>query len=66
MGSPPSFATWTNCAAENGTCSFSGTREVAYGANGQYFYGSFSGGTPCTNGVFGDPASGTPKYCYYQ
>ncbi|WP_328679061.1 chitinase [Streptomyces sp. NBC_00343] len=63
---PPTFATWTNCAAENGACSFSGTHEVAYGANGQYFYGSFNGGTPCTNGVFGDPASGTAKYCYYQ
>ncbi|WP_369190186.1 hypothetical protein [Streptomyces sp. R08] len=66
VGPPPSFATWTNCAAENGTCSFSGTHEVAYGANGQYFYGSFNGGTPCANGVFGDPAAGTPKYCYYQ
>jgi hypothetical protein len=63
---PPTFATWTTCAAENGTCSFTGTHEVAYGANGQYFYGSFSGGTPCANGVFGDPASGTAKYCYYQ
>ncbi|MER7636953.1 hypothetical protein [Streptomyces sp. NPDC126522] len=43
VGPPPFFATWTNCAAENGTCSFSGTHEVAFGANGQYFYGSFSG-----------------------
>jgi hypothetical protein len=66
MGPPPSFATWTTCAAENGACSFSGTHEVAYGANGQYFYGSFNGGTPCTNTVFGDPASGTAKNCYYQ
>jgi hypothetical protein len=23
---------------------------VAYGANGQYFYSSFNGGTPCTTG----------------
>ncbi|MFI6459575.1 glycoside hydrolase family 16 protein [Streptomyces sp. NPDC050538] len=66
MGPPPSFATWTTCAAENGTCSFSGTHEVAYGANGQYFYGSFNGGTPCTNTVFGDPVPGTAKNCYYQ
>ncbi len=66
VGAPPTFTTWTNCATENATCSFSGTHEVAYGANGQYFYGSFGGGTPCTNGVFGDPASGTPKNCYYQ
>ena len=66
MGAPPSFTTWTNCAAENGTCSFSGTHEVAYGANGQYFYGSFTGGTSCGNGVFGDPDSGVVKACYVQ
>jgi hypothetical protein len=63
---PPSFTTWTSCAAENATCSFSGTHEVAYGADGQYFYGSFSGGTACGNSVFGDPDSGVAKTCYVQ
>ena len=66
IGGPPSSATWTSCSAENGSCSFSGTHEVAYGANGQYFYGSFSGGTSCNNSVFGDPASGVVKNCYVQ
>ena len=66
VGPPPSFATWNSCSAENGTCSFSGTHEVAYGAGGQYFYGTFNGGTSCGNGVFGDPTAGVAKTCYYQ
>jgi hypothetical protein len=66
VGAPPSFTTWTSCSAENGSCSFSGTHEVAYGANGQYFYGSFTNGTSCSNAVFGDPAFGTAKTCYVQ
>ncbi|ACU74133.1 alpha-L-rhamnosidase [Catenulispora acidiphila DSM 44928] len=63
---PPTFATWTSCAGENGNCTFSGTHEVAFGANGQYFFGSFSGGTPCTVAVFGDPVFGTAKACYVE
>ncbi|WP_051801129.1 chitinase [Streptomyces sp. NRRL F-525] len=66
IGAPPSFATWTNCAAEDGTCTFSGTHEVAYGAAGRYVYRSVSGSTGCSNGVFGDPVSGTAKSCYVQ
>jgi hypothetical protein len=66
MGPPPSFATWTECTAENGTCSFSGTHEVAFGADGRYFYGSFTGGTSCSDSVFGDPDSGIAKACYCQ
>ena len=66
MGPPPSFTTWTECSAENGTCSFSGTHEVAFGADGQYFYGSFSGSTTCGDSVFGDPDYGVVKACYEQ
>ena len=66
MDPPPSFANWTECTAENGTCSFSGTHEVAFGADGRYFYGSFNGGTSCSDSVFGDPNSGIAKACYYQ
>jgi Bacterial alpha-L-rhamnosidase 6 hairpin glycosidase domain len=65
-GAPPAAAAWTACAAENGSCSFSGTEEVAFGADGRYFYGRFTGGTPCTDGVFGDPDYGTVKDCYVQ
>jgi len=63
---PTTTVTWTSCAAENGTCSFSGTHEVAYGANGQFFYQNISGSTSCSNSVFGDPDQGVVKTCYYQ
>jgi hypothetical protein len=66
LGPPPTFATWTACAAENGTCSFSGTHEVAFGMGDRYYFGSFTGGTPCNDTVFGDPASGDVKACYVQ
>ena len=65
IAAPPSFNTWSSCSAEGGTCSFSGTHEVAYGANGQYFYRSVNSSTGCSNAVFGgDPINGTAKTCY--
>jgi len=66
LGPPPTFTTWTTCAAENGTCSFSGTHEVAFGEDGRYYFGSFTGSTPCTDAAFGDPAYGSVKACYIQ
>ena len=57
---------YTVCASENGTCSFSGTKIVAYGANNSFVYKrDVSTSTPCTNAVFGDPAVGVGKSCYY-
>jgi Bacterial alpha-L-rhamnosidase 6 hairpin glycosidase domain/Bacterial alpha-L-rhamnosidase C-terminal domain len=55
---------YTQCATENGTCSFTGNRNIAYGANGAFSHRILSGSTPCTNGVFGDPLNGTAKACY--
>ncbi|MFC5001192.1 family 78 glycoside hydrolase catalytic domain [Dactylosporangium cerinum] len=63
---PPGTTTWTPCADETTTCAFTGTREVAFGAAGRYTYRRVTGGTPCTNTVFGDPVPGTPKACYVQ
>ncbi|MEU0559616.1 family 78 glycoside hydrolase catalytic domain [Dactylosporangium sp. NPDC006015] len=63
---PPSATTWSPCAAESTTCAFTGTRQVAYGAAGRYAYRTVTGGTPCTNAVFGDPVPGTQKTCYVQ
>jgi len=60
---PPSTGTWTVCANEGGTCSFAGTQQVRYGANGLYAYKTLTGGTPCTNAVFGDPAPNVAKQC---
>ncbi len=59
-------AGWTFCANETGQCSFTGTANVRYGANGSYFYKILTNGISCTNAIFGDPLSGTVKQCYYQ
>jgi hypothetical protein len=52
------------CANENGQCSFSGTRLVAYGANGIFLYKTFTNGTPCNNATFTDPLAGVVKSCF--
>jgi glucose/arabinose dehydrogenase len=57
---------WTTCASENGVCSFAGTREVRYGANGAFAYGTFASSVGCNNGVFGDPRPGTLKACSFR
>jgi alpha-L-rhamnosidase len=59
---PP--AGYTACAAENGTCSFTGTQTVAYGAGSSFTRKSLTAGTPCTNAVFGDPDYGVVKACF--
>lgn len=57
----------TSCASENGTCSgFTGTKEIWYGADIRWKVAPATGSVACTNGVFGDPASGTAKKCYYR
>ncbi len=66
VGSVQGISTgWTYCASENGYCSFSGTQLVRYGANGSYVYRTVTGGTSCSNTIFGDPAFGTVKQCAY-
>jgi len=60
----PAPGAWTLCAAEGGTCSFSGTQAVAFGADGHFAYGVFTGGISCATGPFGDPAPGASKNCY--
>lgn len=62
----PAPAVWTACATENGTCRFSGTAQVRYGANNAYAYQAATGSIGCNNGVFGDPAFGMSKTCEYQ
>ncbi|MDB5757614.1 MAG: subtilase family protein [Burkholderia sp.] len=62
---PTPTLAWTDCAGEGGTCTFSGTRQVRYGANGSYAYKSATGSIACSNGVFGDPIYGTVKTCQY-
>jgi len=55
------------CANEGERCSFSGTKDVAYGANGSYTVKQgVRGGIDCNNNVFGDPAPGVFKACYIK
>lgn len=60
-------SSWTACAVEGGQCAFQGSREVRYGTSPESGYASLvrSNGTPCTNAVFGDPARGVQKRCWY-
>jgi hypothetical protein len=58
--------TWTSCASEGGTCSFSGTRDVRYGAGNSFVTRTFAGAALCSNTVFGDPAYGVVKSCSYS
>jgi len=65
LGAP--LPTWTYCANENQTCSFSGTRTVRYGANSTYFVKTnVNASISCSNGTFGDPIPGVAKTCEYQ
>ncbi|MDC0710555.1 alpha-L-rhamnosidase [Stigmatella sp. ncwal1] len=61
-GGPAGF---TACAAEKGTCSFSGMRQVAYGNNGAFRFRIANGSIACTNEAFGtDPLPNVAKSCY--
>ncbi|WP_168119583.1 fibronectin type III domain-containing protein [Paenibacillus sp. HB172176] len=55
---------WEPCAGENNLCSFTGTKEVRYGANSSYIIGTYTDGVMCSNNGFGsDPAPGYYKTC---
>jgi hypothetical protein len=49
-------------AAENQTATVNGN--VAYGANGAFYFKTISGTFTCDNATFGDPIYGVPKACY--
>ena len=57
---------YTYCANENQTCAFAGSRQVAYGANGQFRYRTASNSIACNNATFGDPVPGVAKACFYS
>lgn len=55
------------CAAENGTCTFSGTATVVYGSTAQGRFTRLLNQTSpvtCSNGVFTDPAPSFAKACF--
>lgn len=55
--------TWTSCAVENGTCTFSGTRDVRYGSGATFATRTATGAIACSNAVFGDPVPNVVKSC---
>lgn len=61
--SPLTAGDWIDCADEGARCIFTGTTQVRYGATGSFAYKELTGGTACTNDVFGDPIPGTFKRC---
>ncbi|MBS2547330.1 hypothetical protein KGQ19_10635 [Catenulispora sp. NL8] len=63
---PPVATTWTPCSVETVSCVVNGTREVAFGADGRYAYGTVTGTTACDDAVFSDPDPGQVKACYVQ
>ncbi len=55
------------CAADNQTCSFTGTKYVAWGANGSYIRRTITGSVTCSNDSFsGDPTPNVLKACYVK
>lgn len=62
----PGDAPWKDCATENQTCSFPGTRPVRYGAGDTYVERSLTGPVACSNAVFGDPLPGVAKSCGFK
>lgn len=54
---------WTPCAAENGTCSFTGQAQVRYGTASNFVIKTLTGPVACSNAVFGDPIVGQIKSC---
>lgn len=64
---PPPGTGWTYCAAENGTCTFSGTADVDYGANASWItLAALTAPVACNNSKFTDPIVGTVKSCWYR
>jgi len=60
---PTPVPTWTKCADEHATCSFSGTALVRYGFDPTWVSGTYTNGVFCDNSIFGDPLYGTFKSC---
>ncbi|WP_237725056.1 S8 family peptidase [Deinococcus alpinitundrae] len=64
---PTGPAGYTLCSLEGQACSFSGQRQAAFGANGQYLFGTGTDGFNCTAAEWGaDPFPGAAKACFTQ
>jgi pectate lyase len=56
---------YTKCAKEGATCTFSGTRSVAYGKAGTFVFATLTGPINCSGSLFPAISVGTPRYCSY-
>jgi len=57
---------FTGCGNEGQTCSFPGTKEVRFGANGQWSSQMATGSIACTVATFGDPVPNVVKRCEFR
>ena len=64
--SPTVNVTWTVCTKENGTCSFSGRREVRYGIERKFVTKVAEGSVPCVDASFGASTSAYENTCWYS
>jgi len=57
---------WILCAREGQKCLVPGTKTVSYGSGDKWVTKPVKYKVFCGNSVFGDPAPGVEKACYYQ
>ncbi len=62
----PVTETWTKCADEGATCTFTGTRQVRYGITAKFVTKTATGSIGCNNTMFTDPAVGIAKTCAFS
>jgi pectate lyase C len=56
---------YTKCAKEGETCSFTGSRSVAYGKSGSFVYATLTGPITCSASLFPATSVASPRYCSY-
>src|SRR4029079_10823666 len=57
---------YTKCAKEGETCTFSGTRSVAYGKSGTFVFATLTGPITCSGSLFPAINVDTPRYCSFD
>jgi pectate lyase len=56
---------YTKCAKEGETCTFSGSRSVAYGKAGTFVFATLTGPLTCSGSLFPAINVDNPRYCSY-
>jgi hypothetical protein len=58
---------WVHCASEGEFCRAPYGAIIHFGAEGSFYHRrNERGGLPCDNRVFGDPAQGVHKECFFS